>query len=75
MPETFEDCLVLIKQLELQAKELDPTKFEEWEARRTRTFLEPHFEGNIRASGDLFVTKKRYGTHCYVYFAGTKDSQ
>ena len=70
LPLTLEDCLTLIKQLEIQAKRLDPVKFQEWEAHRMKTFMEPHFEGVIRQSGDLFVTRKRYGTHCYVYFAG-----
>jgi len=73
LPSTFEECLDLIKQLENRARYLDPVKYQEWESRRMKTFLEPHFEGTVRQSGDLFVTRKRYGTHCYVYFAGKKD--
>jgi len=59
--------------LAAQAKKLaciinpDRTK-EILEAEHMESFIEPHFTGIVRASGDLFISRKRYGTECYVYF-------
>ncbi len=70
---TTEDFLALAKQAEKIALELDPTKAKEInKAEKMKYFLEPHFEGTVRKSGDLYISRDRVGTKCYVYFAGHK---
>lgn len=64
---TYESCMDLAAQAEKIAKKLDP---ERYTADKMRCFLEPHFEGVVRKSGDLYINRQRIGQKCYVYFAG-----
>jgi hypothetical protein len=70
---TFENAMAISKQAENLAKILDPRKYEEVEAERMRAIIEPHFEGTVRKSGDLYISRDRIGTHCLVYFVGKKE--
>ena len=68
---TTEDFLALAKQAEKMARRIDPVKTKKiLEAERMKNFLEPHFIGTVRKSGDLYISRDRTGTTCYVYFAG-----
>lgn len=70
---TPEDFLLLAKQAEKIALKLNPTRTKEInKAEKMKYFLEPHFIGTVRASGDLWISKTRAGTQCYVYFAGNQ---
>ena len=64
-----ENLLKLAEQAKKLACMLDPDRTKEiYEAEHMEGFIEPHFKGIVRASGDLFVSRTRYGTECYVYF-------
>ena len=66
LPETL---LKLAEQAKKLACMLDPSRTKEiLEAEHMDGFLEPNFKGIVRASGDLFISRKRYGTECHVYF-------
>ena len=70
---TPENFLSLAKQAEKIATLIDPKQAQEiQEATHMKGFLEPHFIGTVRASGDLWISKTRAGTQCYVYFAGNQ---
>lgn len=70
---TVKDLLDLAEQAKKFALRLDPKRTKEIiEAEHMKGFLEPHFEGDIRKSGDLYISRNRAGTHCYVYFTGEK---
>lgn len=55
------NLLKLAEQTKKLAYLLDPDRTKEiLEAEHMESFIEPHFRGIVRASGDLFISRKRY---------------